>query len=102
MSEYFALSSVFLAGAALGTVFFGGLWWTVNRGVTSRHPTVWFLGSLLLRGVVTIGGFAYLAHNDWRRIVACAAGFFVARAIVTVLSRNSPAVAKATCEGGPS
>ncbi|MFT5934619.1 MAG: F1F0 ATPase subunit 2, partial [Hydrogenophaga sp.] len=38
-----------LAGAALGGVFFGGLWWTVQRGANSPSPARWFLGSFVLR-----------------------------------------------------
>ena len=38
MSEapYIALSVV--AGTLLGGVFYGGLWWTVRRGLLSRQP----------------------------------------------------------------
>ena len=46
-----------LAGAALGAVFFGGLWWTVRRGVASPRPAAWFIGSFLVRAAIaaTIG-----------------------------------------------
>ena len=37
------------AGALLGVFFFGGLWWTVQKGVASERPAFWFLGSLLVR-----------------------------------------------------
>ena len=36
-------------GGLLGTMFFGGLWWTVRTGVSSQRPALWFLGSLVLR-----------------------------------------------------
>jgi len=32
MSDLPALGLAFLAGALLGAVFFGGLWWTVQKG----------------------------------------------------------------------
>ena len=35
-----------IAGGLLGSIFFGGLWWTVNRGISSEWPAVWFLCSL--------------------------------------------------------
>ena len=44
MSEPLVL--ILLAGALLGSVFFGGLWWTVRRGVLSTQPALWFFGSL--------------------------------------------------------
>ena len=49
MSDILALALAFLAGALLGAFFFGGLWWTVQKGVASERPALWFLGSLLLR-----------------------------------------------------
>ena len=49
MSDTLALALAFLAGALLGVFFFGGLWWTVQKGVASETPALWFLGSLLLR-----------------------------------------------------
>ena len=44
-----------LAGALLGAFFFGGLWWTVQKGVASERPALWFLGSLLLRTGIDSG-----------------------------------------------
>jgi F1F0 ATPase subunit 2 len=41
------------AGVLLGAFFFGGLWWTVRRGLSSKRPAFWFLGSLLLRVIGT-------------------------------------------------
>ena len=37
------------AGGGLGAVFFGGLWWTVRKGVSSKQPALWFFASLLVR-----------------------------------------------------
>ena len=33
---------VLLAGVALGIFFFGGLWWTVRRGLVAKNPWVYF------------------------------------------------------------
>ena len=55
MSDIPALALALLAGALLGAFFFGGLWWTVQKGVTSERPALWFLGSLLLRTGVDSG-----------------------------------------------
>ena len=32
-----------LIGVMLGAMFFGGLWWTVHRAMTSRRVALWFL-----------------------------------------------------------
>ena len=75
------------AGMALGAAFFGGLWWTVRRGIAASQPALWFVGSLLLRTVMVLAGFLFVSGGDWRRLVACVVGFAVARPIVTRLTR---------------
>lgn len=76
-----------LAGMALGAVFFGGLWWTVQRGATSDTPARWFLASMLLRTGLTLAGFYAVAGGQPDRLVLCLLGFIVARAVVTRLTR---------------
>ena len=82
MSDILPLSLAFLAGAMLGVFFFGGLWWTVRKGVTSGTPALWFLGSLLLRTGVILAGFYLVSQGHWSRLVACLLGFLIARVIV--------------------
>ena len=78
-----------LAGIGLGTFFFGGLWLTVRRGVSSPHPARLFLGSALLRMGVALAGFYFVGGDEWSRLVACLVGFLVARFAVTWLTRPS-------------
>jgi F1F0 ATPase subunit 2 len=73
------------AGVLLGAVFFGGLWWTVRRGLSSKHPALWFLGSLVLRTGISLAGFYLVSGGQWDRLLACLLGFVVARFIVTRL-----------------
>ena len=75
------------AGLLLGSVFFGGLWWTVRKGVLSTHPALWFLGSLLVRMGLILVGFYSVGRGSWQRLVACLLGFIVARFIVMRLTR---------------
>ena len=82
MSDTLALALAFFAGALLGVVFFGGLWWTVQKGVTSETPALWFLGSLLLRTGLILVGFYLAAQGHWSRLAACLLGFLIARVIV--------------------
>jgi F1F0 ATPase subunit 2 len=76
-----------LAGAALGLVFYAGLWWTVRRAATFRRPGSSVLTSLLVRMSVTLGGFYCVAGGDWVRLLTCLVGFLLARAAVTRLTR---------------
>jgi F1F0 ATPase subunit 2 len=100
MIETSRLILVFIAGAALGAIFFGGLWWTVRLGLSSAWPAVWFLGSYLLRTAVSLAGFYFVARGDWRNLLACLLGFFVARFLVTRLTsapiENSNQIAAGT------
>jgi len=77
------------AGATLGAIFFGGLWWTVRKGVSSKRPAWWFIGSLLLRTTVVLAGFYVVANGDWQRLLPCLVGFVMAQLVVTRLTRST-------------
>jgi len=77
-----------VAGALLGLFFFGGLWWTVRRGLSARHPALLFIGSLLLRMAVAVGGFWWVSDGQWDRLLACLVGFLVVRLVMTRWSRS--------------
>jgi F1F0 ATPase subunit 2 len=87
MNETLSLALALVTGVLLGAIFFGGLWWTVRRGVSSKQPALWFLGSALLRTGIALGGFYLVARGHWERWLVCLIGFMIARAIVTGLSR---------------
>ena len=87
MNETLTLVLAWIAGAALGAVFFGGLWWTVRKGLASSKPALWLLASLLLRMAIALGGFYLVSGGDWQRLLACLAGFVMARQIVIRLTR---------------
>jgi F1F0 ATPase subunit 2 len=78
-----------LVGVLLGVIFFGGLWWTIQKGVLSRNPATLFAGSLLLRTAIALAGFYFVSHGDWRKLLACLFGFSVARAWITRLTRGA-------------
>ena len=82
MSDILALAPALAAGALLGAFFFGGLWWTVQKGVSSESPALWFLGSVLLRTGVVLAGFYFVAQAHWSRLAACLLGFVIARVVV--------------------
>ncbi len=82
MHEFFALAVVAAAGGMLGAMFFGGLWFSVRKGVASPRPALWFFCSLLLRMGVALAGFYFASGGRWERLLACMLGFLVARLIV--------------------
>jgi F1F0 ATPase subunit 2 len=76
------------AGIVLGAIFFGGLWWTVRKGVTAKHPALWFLGSMIARMSIVLIGFYFVGAGSWQRLLACLVGFIGARLIVMWLTRS--------------
>ncbi|WP_020476468.1 ATP synthase subunit I [Zavarzinella formosa] len=90
MNESLSLALAWLAGVALGLLFFGGLWWTVRKTISSPRPALWFFGSLLLRTGVTVVGFYFVSGGHWERLLPCLLGFVMARLFMTRLTR--PAV----------
>jgi F1F0 ATPase subunit 2 len=86
------LALALAAGVMLGAMFFGGLWWTVRKGMSSPSPSLWFLGSLLLRMGLVLAGFYFVGRGGWARLVSCLLGFIIARFIVLRLTRpkNEP------------
>jgi F1F0 ATPase subunit 2 len=87
MNEPLKLALAFVAGAMLGAMFFGGLWWTVQKGISSKRPALWFFGSLLLRTSIALTGFYFIARGHWEKLLIGLLGFIIARLIVTRLSR---------------
>jgi F1F0 ATPase subunit 2 len=86
-------------GVLLGVMFFGGLWWTVRKGVLSKRPALWFFGSLLLRTGIALTGFYFISGGRWERLLVCLLGFVMARLIVTRLTRAAPIPTPLTQEG---
>jgi len=81
MNDFLTLALALLAGVLLGAIFFGGLWWTVRKGISSKHSAPWFLGSLLLRMGIILAGFYVISGGHWERLLACLFGFIIARFI---------------------
>jgi F1F0 ATPase subunit 2 len=83
MSEWLTLAPAMVMGLLLGAIFFGGLWWTVRKGVSSKHPALLFLGSLLLRSAIVVTGFYLVSDDQWQRLLATLLGFIIAGYSVT-------------------
>lgn len=81
----FALS----IGIVLGVFFFGGLWWTVRKGLCSNHAWLWFQGSLLFRTSLCLAGFYFIGSDHPERLLVCLAGFIVARMVIIRLTTTA-------------
>ena len=95
MSNVLPLVLAALAGLVLGAIFFGGLWWTIRKGMQSPRPALWFLASFVLRTASVVAGFYFVGGGQWQKLLACLAGFIIGRLIVTWMTQTS-----ASKEGG--
>lgn len=76
------------AGVLLGLFFFGGLWWTIRKGLTSKSPALWFLGSMVVRTAVVAAGFYFVSDGSWERVLACLLGFILVRIVMVRRQRS--------------
>jgi F1F0 ATPase subunit 2 len=74
------------AGLVLGAIFFGGLWWTLQKSLASPRPALWILGSLLARMSLLLVGLYLVADGHWQRLLAGVVGVICARFIVVRLT----------------
>jgi F1F0 ATPase subunit 2 len=87
MSGVVLQSAALAAGVLLGLFFFGGLWWTILRGLTSANPALWFGLSALLRLAVVSTGFFYIARSGLASMLLGLLGLVIARIVVTLRTR---------------
>lgn len=78
MTENWQMIIAAAAGLGLGAFFYGGLYFTVIRGLHASNPALWFLCSILLRMSVLMLGLYWIGDGQWQRILACLAGVAVA------------------------
>ncbi|BDI32109.1 F1F0 ATPase [Capsulimonas corticalis] len=97
MNEILLRIAAGIAGGLLGAIFFGGLWWTVRKGIASERPAFWFFGSLMTRMSIALIGFYFVSGSHWDRTLASLLGFVIARLIVSQrtkrLEANTPGAA---------
>ena len=79
MNNILSMTFALVTGFSLGAIFYGGLWWTVKKGVLSKRPVLWFGGGALLRMCITIAGFYFICQGNWKRLIVCLIGFVMAR-----------------------
>ena len=88
MNETISLTLVLVMGVLLGAVFFGGLWWTVQKGASSKQPALWFFGSMLLRTIIALAGFYFIAAGNFERLLVCLFGFVITRFVVIRVTKT--------------
>lgn len=69
-------------GAALGALYFGGLWLTVRHVTKIRRPKTMLLVSFLGRVAIVLAGFYAMTqvfHGQWEALAVAMLGFVGAR-----------------------
>jgi F1F0 ATPase subunit 2 len=72
----------FAAGLLLGALFYGGLWWTVQRIPAAGRPAPLILGSFVVRTALVLAGFFLLLRGGgaaWLRLLAALGGIMAVR-----------------------
>ena len=82
IAEILAVTFSLFAGLALGTVFFGGLWWTISRSAASKRPALLFVTSFFLRVTFAISVLYAVGHAHLERLSACVLGFIAVRSLM--------------------
>lgn len=99
MNDIFALLPAAAGGGLLGVFYFGGLRWTLRKGLASKSTALWLGVSFLLRTGLCLYGFYWIGSAHPLRMMACLAGFIVARVILVKLAGHS-AFARDTATSG--
>lgn len=100
VSDVLPLLLAAAAGLSLGAMFFGGLYLTVRKGLSSRSPVLWFFASLGVRMSLALTGFYFVSDGRWQQLVACLLGFVLARLVVTRLTQPIGPETSQTASGG--
>ncbi len=82
--NWFYLALSFIAGSLLGALFFGGLWWTVQRMASGSHPYLLAAASFVVRTALIMGGFYLLLRVGWPYLLGALAGFIAARTFLAI------------------
>jgi len=82
----------FFGGVLLGLVFFGGLYWSVQKLPTVKYPAFLMMASLLLRMAVLLTGLYFLMAGDIKNLLAAVAGVMVMKFVMIARVQKKPNV----------
>ena len=83
MNNLFLILLSVIAGAALGSFFYGGLWWTIRKLPTTRQAGLLFALSWIIRMGVVLVGLYFCAGGVWYRMLAGLVGLMIARVLLS-------------------
>lgn len=72
----------FIGGIFLGIIFFGGLYWSVNKLTKVKRPAFLMIISALVRMSILIGGIYFIAGDDIKKILSILGGVVLVKIIM--------------------
>ena len=73
----------FITGVFLGFIFFGGLYFRVNRMADMKHPAAFMLASLIIRMLILLVGLYLIRGDSFYNIPLALLGILLARTYLT-------------------
>lgn len=85
MNEQLGWLLAAFGGAAVGSFYYAGLWFTLKQLPEQTHPALWVLGSFALRLAISMAGFYFILGPDRNllRLGVALVAFVVARVLLT-------------------
>ncbi|HRQ40485.1 MAG TPA: ATP synthase subunit I [Chloroflexota bacterium] len=72
----------FFVGGVAGSLYFGGLWYTVRQLPTTNRPALLLIGSFLLRLVLLLATLYLLTSAHWSYLLSALVGLLLARTLL--------------------
>ena len=72
----------FIVGAAIGGMYFAGLWETVRKLPDVEKPVRRIALSYALRMTLVLSGFYFVMQGEWERLAAAMVGFLLMRELL--------------------
>ena len=94
MGTILSVSLSFLAGIAMGYLFFWGLWKTVETMPMVKRPYLWMFGSFFIRMTILLSGFYLLLQIQWQLMAVALLGLIFGRLAVMRRSMNHSKIIK--------
>jgi F1F0 ATPase subunit 2 len=69
----------FIVGAAIGVIYFAGLWETIRRLPDVEKPVRRIALSYALRMTLALSGFYFVMQGEWERLAVAMVGFLLMR-----------------------
>ena len=79
IDETLRLATSFAIGLAFGALYFGALWIAVRRLPWAKRPAISLLSGAVLRTVLLLAAWYWIADGSWEILLACLLSFLILR-----------------------